>query len=277
MCIRDSIRILTSHIKNTPLHSGSNLNLKLTLEYKSRMTNKTSPCLQKQKMPPLIQMQDVKLELASKAGNVKILQGISLDIDAGSTVGITGPSGAGKSTLMMIMGGIEATTSGMITIANQNLSTMNEDALAEFRRDNIGIVFQAFRLIPTMTALENVAIPLELSNNPSAFKKAKDSLGMVGLSKRIDHYPDQLSGGEQQRVAIARAFISTPNLLLADEPTGNLDQETGNQIIDLLFDLQSSYKTTLVLITHDKNLAHRCDRMIDMADGLIQRDFDNTA
>ena len=240
------------------------------------MTNKTSPCLQKQKMQPLIQMQDVKLELASKAGNVKILQGISLDIDAGSTVGITGPSGAGKSTLMMIMGGIEATTSGMITIANQNLSTMNEDALAEFRRDNIGIVFQAFRLIPTMTALENVAIPLELSNNPSAFKKAKDSLGMVGLSKRLDHYPDQLSGGEQQRVAIARAFISTPNLLLADEPTGNLDQETGNQIIDLLFDLQSSYKTTLVLITHDKNLAHRCDRMIDMADGLIQRDLDNT-
>lgn len=240
------------------------------------MTNKTSPCLQEQKMPPLIQMQDVKLELASKAGNVKILQGISLNIDAGSTVGITGPSGAGKSTLMMVMGGIEATTSGIIRIANENLSTMNEDALAEFRRDNIGIVFQAFRLIPTMTALENVAIPLELSNNPSAFKKAKDSLGMVGLSKRLDHYPDQLSGGEQQRVAIARAFISTPNLLLADEPTGNLDQETGNQIIDLLFDLQSSYKTTLVLITHDKNLAHRCDRMIDMADGLIQRDLDNT-
>jgi putative ABC transport system ATP-binding protein len=173
---------------------------------------------------------------------------------------------------MMIIGGLEAATSGSITIDNENFSRMNENALAEFRRDNIGIVFQAFRLIPTMTALENVSIPVELSNEPDAEDKAKHALDLVGLSERMNHYPDQLSGGEQQRVAIARAFITNPTVLLADEPTGNLDQETGNKIIDLLFGLQSSHKTTLILVTHDRLLAQKCDRIIDIADGQIRSD-----
>ena len=220
----------------------------------------------------LIQLKDVKLELGSKAGKVEILKGISLGICSDTTVAITGPSGAGKSTLMMIIGGLEAATSGSITIDNENFSRMNENALAEFRRDNIGIVFQAFRLIPTMTALENVSIPVELSNEPDAEDKAKHALDLVGLSERMNHYPDQLSGGEQQRVAIARAFITNPTVLLADEPTGNLDQETGNKIIDLLFGLQSSHKTTLILVTHDRLLAQKCDRIIDIADGQVRSD-----
>ena len=220
----------------------------------------------------LIQIKDVKLELGSKAGKVEILKGISLDICSDTTVAITGPSGAGKSTLMMIIGGLEAATSGSIIIDNEDFARMNEDALAEFRRDNISIVFQAFRLIPTMTALENVSIPLELSNEPDANEKAKYALDLVDLSERMNHYPDQLSGGEQQRVAIARAFITNPTVLLADEPTGNLDQETGNKIIDLLFSLQSSHKTTLILVTHDRSLAQRCDRIIDIADGQIRSD-----
>ena len=220
----------------------------------------------------LIQLKDVKLELGSKAGKVEILKGISLGICSDTTDAITGPSGAGKSTLMMIIGGLEAATSGSITINNENFSRMNENALAEFRRDNIGIVFQAFRLIPTMTALENVSIPVELSNEPDAEDKAKHALDLVGLSERMNHYPDQLSGGEQQRVAIARAFITNPTVLLADEPTGNLDQETGNKIIDLLFGLQSSHKTTLILVTHDRLLAQKCDRIIDIADGQVRSD-----
>ena len=224
----------------------------------------------------LIQMRDVKLDLGSKAGKVEILKGVSLDITSDTTVAITGPSGAGKSTLMMIIGGLEAATSGSIIIDNENFALMNEDSLAEFRRDNIGIVFQAFRLIPTMTALENVSIPLELSNESDASEKARHALGLVGLSERMNHYPDQLSGGEQQRVAIARAFITNPVILLADEPTGNLDQETGNKIIDLLFDLQSSHKTTLILVTHDRSLAQRCDRIIDIADGQIQSDINSS-
>ena len=225
---------------------------------------------------PLIQIKDVKLELGSKAGKVEILKGISLDICSDTTVAITGPSGAGKSTLMMIIGGLEAATSGSIIIDNEDFARMNEDALAEFRRDNISIVFQAFRLIPTMTALENVSIPLELSNEPDANEKAKHALDLVDLSERMNHYPDQLSGGEQQRVAIARAFITNPTVLLADEPTGNLDQETGNKIIDLLFGLQSTHKTTLILVTHDRSLAERCDRIIDIADGQIRSDNNNS-
>jgi len=217
-------------------------------------------------------MKNVKLELGSKAGKVDILKGISLGIYSDTSVAITGPSGAGKSTLMMVIGGLETVTSGSIIIGDENFSLMNEDALAKFRRDNIGIVFQAFRLIPTMTALENVSIPLELSNDPNSNEKAKHALDLVGLSKRMSHYPDQLSGGEQQRVAIARAFITNPTVLLADEPTGNLDQETGTKIIDLLFNLQSSHKTTLILVTHDRSLAERCDRIIDIADGQIQSD-----
>tara|TARA_Y100000739_G_scaffold117130_1_gene100666 strand:- start:53 stop:778 length:726 start_codon:yes stop_codon:yes gene_type:complete len=224
----------------------------------------------------LIQIKDVKLELGSKAGKVEILKGISLDICSDTTVAITGPSGAGKSTLMMIIGGLEAATSGSIIIDNEDFARMNEDALAEFRRDNISIVFQAFRLIPTMTALENVSIPLELSNEPDANEKAKHALDLVDLSERMNHYPDQLSGGEQQRVAIARAFITNPTVLLADEPTGNLDQETGNKIIDLLFGLQSTHKTTLILVTHDRSLAQRCDRIIDIADGQIRSDNNNS-
>ncbi|MFL2934338.1 MAG: ABC transporter ATP-binding protein [Thalassobaculaceae bacterium] len=224
----------------------------------------------------LIQMRDVKLDLGSKAGKVEILKGVSLDITSDTTVAITGPSGAGKSTLMMIIGGLEGATSGSIIIDNENFGLMNEDSLAEFRRDNIGIVFQAFRLIPTMTALENVSIPLELSNDPNAGEKARHALDLVGLSERMDHYPDQLSGGEQQRVAVARAFITNPVLLLADEPTGNLDQETGNKIIDLLFGLRSSHKTTLILVTHDRSLAQRCDRIIDIADGQIQSDINSS-
>ena len=224
----------------------------------------------------LIQIRDVKLDLGSKAGKVEILKGVSVDITSDTTVAITGPSGAGKSTLMMIIGGLEAATSGSIIIDNKNFALMNEDSLAEFRRDNIGIVFQAFRLIPTMTALENVSIPLELSNESNASEKARHALGLVGLSERMNHYPDQLSGGEQQRVAIARAFITNPVILLADEPTGNLDQETGNKIIDLLFGLQSSHKTTLILVTHDRSLAQRCDRIIDIADGQIQSDINSS-
>ena len=224
----------------------------------------------------LIQMRDVKLDLGSKAGKVEILKGVSVDITSDTTVAITGPSGAGKSTLMMIIGGLEGATSGSIIIDNENFGLMNEDSLAEFRRDNIGIVFQAFRLIPTMTALENVSIPLELSNESDASEKARHALGLVGLSERMNHYPDQLSGGEQQRVAIARAFITNPVILLADEPTGNLDQETGNKIIDLLFGLQSSHKTTLILVTHDRSLAQRCDRIIDIADGQIQSDINSS-
>jgi len=169
----------------------------------------------------------------------------------------------------MLVGGLESATSGQVTVAGHDLSTMGEDALAEFRRDHVGIVFQVFRLIPTMSAMENVAIPLELAGEDNAFERARESLGLVGLADRVDHYPDQLSGGEQQRVAIARAFVGKPKLLLADEPTGNLDRATGDDIVELLFDLRERHGTTLVLITHDEDLARRCDRMIRMADGRI--------
>jgi putative ABC transport system ATP-binding protein len=218
---------------------------------------------------PIINLRDVRLNLRSAAGEVNILRGISLDINAGDMVSIVGPSGAGKSTLMMLVGGLESATSGQVTVAGHDLSTMGEDALAEFRRDHVGIVFQAFRLIPTMSAMENVAIPLELAGEDNAFERARESLGLVGLADRVHHYPDQLSGGEQQRVAIARAFVGKPKLLLADEPTGNLDRATGDDIVELLFDLRERHGTTLVLITHDEGLAQRCDRMIRMADGRI--------
>ena len=218
---------------------------------------------------PIIDLNDVRLNLRSAAGEVNILRGISLGINGGEMVSIVGPSGAGKSTLMMLVGGLESATSGQVTVAGHDLSSMGEDALAEFRRDHVGIVFQAFRLIPTMSAMENVAIPLELAGEDNAFERARESLGLVGLADRVDHYPDQLSGGEQQRVAIARAFVGKPKLLLADEPTGNLDRATGDDIVELLFDLRERHGTTLVLITHDEDLARRCDRMIRMADGRI--------
>ncbi|MBM86306.1 MAG: ABC transporter [Rhodospirillaceae bacterium] len=223
----------------------------------------------------IVDLRDVHLNLRSGAGEVNILRGVSLGIGVGETVGIVGPSGAGKSTLMMIIGGLENASSGQVLVAGHDLSTMNEDQLAEFRRDHVGIVFQAFRLIPTMTALENVAIPLELAGATRAFEMARESLGLVGLADRVEHYPDQLSGGEQQRVAIARAFVAKPTLLLADEPTGNLDRATGDSVVDLLFGLQDQHRTTLLLITHDQALAERCDRTVGIADGLVQEDPDN--
>ena len=219
--------------------------------------------------PALIELDDVHLSLASAAGEVSILQGIGLRIGSGETIGVVGPSGAGKSTLMMVMAGLEGVTSGDVRVAGHDLVGLDEDRLATFRRDTVGIVFQAFRLIPTMTALENVAIPLELAGVSGAFDRARHSLGLVGLGHRVGHYPDQLSGGEQQRVAIARAFVGQPALLLADEPTGNLDSVTGTGVMDLLFDLQAEHGTTLILITHDRDLAGRCDRILAMADGRI--------
>lgn len=218
---------------------------------------------------PLIEIEDVSLTLSSLAGPVDILRGVSLDVKASETVGLVGPSGSGKSTLLMVLAGLERPTGGAIRIAGADLGTMDEDDLAVFRRGHIGIVFQSFHLIPTMTALENVAVPLELARKPGAFAEAEAALEAVGLDHRLDHYPGQLSGGEQQRVALARALVMRPPVLLADEPTGNLDGATGDQIIELLFNLHKDYETTLFLITHDASLAARCDRVLHMADGKI--------
>lgn len=217
----------------------------------------------------LISIDNISLTLSSLAGPVDILRGVSLGVEAGETVGLVGPSGSGKSTLLMILAGLEQPTGGTIHVAGADLGAMDEDALAVFRRGNIGIVFQSFHLIPTMTALENVAVPLELARRPGAFASAEAALGDVGLDHRLDHYPSQLSGGEQQRVALARALVMRPRVLLADEPTGNLDGATGTQIIELLFNLHKDYETTLFLITHDASLAARCDRVLHMADGRI--------
>ncbi len=220
----------------------------------------------------MILFEDVHLTLGSSAGQVNILRGIDLAIATGETVGVVGPSGSGKSTMMMVAAGLERPTSGRVEIAGTDLGPLDEDGLAEFRRDHIGIVFQAFHLVPTMTALENVAIPLELAGRDDAFAQARMGLEAVGLGHRLTHYPGQLSGGEQQRVALARAFATEPPLLLADEPTGNLDGETGHQVIDLLFDLQERKGTTLVLITHDAELAGRCGRRVRLLDGRISGD-----
>jgi putative ABC transport system ATP-binding protein len=220
---------------------------------------------------PLIRLDDVRLTLASAAGPVNVLRGISLSIDAGTTVGLVGPSGSGKSTLMMILGGLERASAGQVEVAGCDLSTLGEDALARFRRENVGIVFQSFHLVPTMTALENVAVPLELAGRKDAFVLAHEGLEAVGLAHRLSHYPSQLSGGEQQRVAIARAFAVRPKLLLADEPTGNLDGATGKQVIDLLFKLHEEAGTTFLLITHDPELARRCDRIVALLDGRIDQ------
>jgi len=211
----------------------------------------------------------VRLTLTSAAGPVNVLRGISASIDAGTTIGLVGPSGSGKTSLMMVLGGLERVSSGRVAIAGTDLTAMNEDALARFRRDRIGIVFQSFHLVPTMTALENVAVPLELAGRADAFAVAAAGLEAVGLKDRLLHYPSQLSGGEQQRVAIARAFAPQPSLLLADEPTGNLDGETGRQVMALLFALNAEHGTTLLLITHDAALAERCDRIIHLRDGKI--------
>ncbi|MBW7852518.1 MAG: ABC transporter ATP-binding protein [Rhodospirillales bacterium] len=218
---------------------------------------------------PLIVLESVHLKLASMAGEVNVLRGIDLSVAAGETVGIVGPSGSGKSTMLMVIAGLERATAGRVRVAGADLSDLDEDRLATFRRDNVGIVFQAFHLMQTMTALENVAVPLELAGDRGAFARARELLAAVGLEQRLEHYPGQLSGGEQQRVALARAFATRPRLLLADEPTGNLDGETGRHVIDLLFDLHSRHGTTLLLITHDPLLAARCDRVVRLKDGRV--------
>ena len=214
-------------------------------------------------------MDKVHLTLDGPAGPVNILRGVDLSVNAGTALGVVGPSGSGKTTMLMIVSGLERISSGRVVIAGTDYSDMDEDALALFRRDTVGIVFQSFHLIPTMTALENVAVPLEFAGRKDAFDRAEHQLRAVGLGHRIEHYPGQLSGGEQQRVALARAFAIEPKILLADEPTGNLDGCTGNQIIELLFQLHDQHKTTLVLITHDLKLAARCERVVRIADGLI--------
>jgi putative ABC transport system ATP-binding protein len=221
---------------------------------------------------PIIELSDVYLHLASAGGEVNILRGLDLSVAAGETIGVVGPSGSGKSTMMMVIAGLERPTSGSVRVAGNDLPELSEDELALFRRRSVGIVFQAFHLVPTMTAIENVAVPLEFARMEDAFEKAKASLETVGLGHRLAHYPSQLSGGEQQRVAIARAFATEPDLLLADEPTGNLDGETGEQVINVLFDLAERNGTTLLLITHDPAIARRCSRVVQLRDGRITKD-----
>jgi putative ABC transport system ATP-binding protein len=220
----------------------------------------------------MIDISDLRLTLSSDAGSVDILKGIDLHVEARQSIGIVGPSGSGKTSLMLLLAGLERATSGRIRLGEAEITRMSEDALALYRRRQVGIVFQAFHLIPTMTALENVATPLELAGERDAFRRAAAALEEVGLGHRLKHYPSQLSGGEQQRVALARAVAPQPAVLLADEPTGNLDTETGHKVIDLLFGLQQKRGATLLLITHDPALARRCDRIVHMADGRIVRE-----
>ncbi|MEL6838667.1 MAG: ATP-binding cassette domain-containing protein [Pseudomonadota bacterium] len=218
---------------------------------------------------PVLTITDANLSLDGNAGRVDILHDISLTVASGETLGLVGPSGSGKSSLLMLMGGLEQASSGQIIALDQDLTAMNEDQLARFRRDNMGVVFQSFHLIPTMTALENVATPLELAGARDAFNRAEAELQAVGLADRIDHYPNQMSGGEQQRVALARASAPRPRLLLADEPTGNLDETNGHAIIDLLFGLRDRHGATLIMVTHSNELANRCDRVVRLRDGRI--------
>jgi putative ABC transport system ATP-binding protein len=216
-----------------------------------------------------VTLKNVSLTLPSRAGKVEILRGVDLTVNGGEAVGIVGPSGSGKTTLLMVIAGLEQVSGGEVGVAGTLLNGQNEDELARFRRDNIGIVFQSFHLIATMTALENVAVPLEFRGARDAMATARAHLERVGLGHRLSHYPGQLSGGEQQRVAIARALASGARILLADEPTGNLDQETGKQIIDLLFGLRKETGATLLLITHDRAVASRCNRIVEVRDGRI--------
>lgn len=219
---------------------------------------------------PVLSLTDTGLTLQGNAGAVEILKGISLAVARGETLGLIGPSGSGKSSLLMLMGGLERATAGTVTALGQDLTAMDEDQLARFRLGNMGVVFQSFHLIPTMTALENVATPLELAGARDAFARAEAELKAVGLGARLDHYPAQMSGGEQQRVALARAAAPRPALLLADEPTGNLDGPNGEAIMDLLFGLRDRHGATLVLVTHSADLAARCDRVIRLRDGRIE-------
>ena len=221
---------------------------------------------------PVISLHDARLALSSAEGMVEILRGITLNIDAGETVGVLGPSGAGKTSLLMIMAGLESLSDGRIDLAGRNITGMGEDALAALRRDNVGIIFQAFRLIPSMTALQNVAVPLELAGRADADELAAAALDSVGLGHRKTHLPDQMSGGEQQRVAIARAIAPRPRILLADEPTGNLDSGTSERVITTLFDATEAAGAALVLVTHDAALAERCGRVLTIEDGRIVQD-----
>jgi putative ABC transport system ATP-binding protein len=221
-------------------------------------------------MPDVVlSLKDAALSLDGNAGRVDILHGISLEVSKGETLALVGPSGSGKSSLLMLMGGLERATGGTITVLGQDITHQDEDALARFRRDHIGVVFQSFHLIPTMTALENVATPLELAGQRDAFDRAEAELQAVGLSHRAGHYPAQMSGGEQQRVALARASAPRPDILLADEPTGNLDAANGAAIMDLLFGLRDRHGATLVLVTHSRELAARCDRVVQLRDGQV--------
>jgi putative ABC transport system ATP-binding protein len=217
----------------------------------------------------MVRLNDVRLTLVSAAGPVNILRGIDLDIAEGEAVGLVGPSGSGKSTMLAVIAGLEAASSGGVEVAGQALGALDETGLALFRRRHVGIVFQSFHLIATMTALENVALPLELGGRADAFAVAEEKLAAVGLAHRLGHYPAELSGGEQQRVALARAVAADPPLLLADEPTGNLDGDTGRAIIDLLFALHRLHKSTLLLITHDPEVARACDRVVRIDNGRI--------
>ncbi|OBY26741.1 ABC transporter ATP-binding protein [Leisingera sp. JC1] len=218
---------------------------------------------------PVLHLLDASLTLNSNTGPVEILHDISLDVRQGETLGLVGPSGSGKSSLLMLMGGLEQATGGTVTALCQDLTAMNEDALARFRRNNMGVVFQSFHLIPTMTALENVATPLELAGVKDAFPRAQAELEAVGLGHRAGHFPAQMSGGEQQRVALARALAPRPAILLADEPTGNLDEANGAAVMDLLFGLRDRYGATLVMVTHAPELAARCDRVVRLRDGRV--------
>ncbi|MCK9239789.1 ABC transporter ATP-binding protein [Desulfocurvus sp.] len=217
----------------------------------------------------MVELVDVRLTLTGGAGPVEVLRGVDLAVEAGQTLSVAGPSGAGKTTMLMVMAGLERASSGRVVVDGQDLRALDEDGLARFRRGAVGVVFQAFHLVPTMTALENVALPLEFAGNPDAWDRARESLAAVGLEARAGHYPAELSGGEQQRVAIARAFAPGPRLLLADEPTGNLDEDTGARVADLLFDLRERRGVTLVLITHDMALAGRCSRTVHMHGGRL--------
>ena len=217
----------------------------------------------------MIEINDLHLSLVGGAGPVNILRGVTLSVAVGETISIVGPSGAGKTTLLMALSGLERPTSGDVIIAETDLAGLSEDGLARFRRNHVGIVFQSFHLVPTMTALENVALPLEFAGAQNPIEQAKLALDKTGLAERSDHFPGELSGGEQQRVALARAFVANPSILLADEPTGNLDRDTGEMVMNLLFELQQEHNTTLVLVTHDETLATRCHRTIQMIDGCL--------
>jgi putative ABC transport system ATP-binding protein len=221
---------------------------------------------------PLIDARGLEFRVMASGGEVNILRGVDLRVAKGEAVGIIGPSGSGKTSLLMLLAGLERPSGGALRVAGQDLAPLDEDSLARFRRDTLGIVFQAFHLVPTMTAVENVAVPLEFAGRRDALDRAVQALQSVGLGHRLDHYPGQLSGGEQQRVALARAFVGQPRLLLADEPTGNLDRDTGRAVMDLLFGLRERFGTTLLLITHDPALAARCQRQVRIEDGRIVAD-----